>query len=235
MMRSGSVRGHRSAVNGSTLEALGGLLLLILAGHAAPPPLAAQALEEEDYATPTELEIYAFGGALHPLANLTFDDGSFGTAVSPDVVLGAELTYWFTERLGIGVVGAFSPADLQPVATQFQGAIPDSLGSATYVAALGALTYRIASGGSARALEPYFSVGAGLRHIDTDPIAQPEAESSTDPALTVAGGIRVPVTGSLWMRGELRDIASTYESPTTGDSRIQNDITVSLGVGVRFP
>ncbi len=140
---------------------------------------------------------------------------------------------WVSNAVGLGVFGAYAPADLEPFSTQFQGAIPENLGKADYMAGLVNLTFRIRPSGSAGSLEPYFSVGGGVRRLAVDAIAGPQVDNSTDPAGTVALGLRVPMSSSILFRGELRALGSMFESPDTGESRFQNDVAVSMGLSIR--
>jgi len=233
MREGGAVSGGRFTARPGIRRGLIGLFLLAV-GLIGPPPLEAQLMAGQE-STEGGFDLFLFAGAFQPLANLTEDPSSFGTVLSPDVVVGAEATVWVSRSFGIGVIGAFSPPDLSPVPTQFQGAVPENLGSADYLAGLLQVSYRIRSSGSAGSLEPYFSLGGGVRRISVDAIAEPEVETTTDPAAALAAGIRVLVTSGIWFKAELRDIASYYESPTTGDSSLQNDIVISLGFGKRFP
>lgn len=211
---------------------LRGLLLFVLA-LGWTPGLQAQMDGADD--VPTGSEYRAFFGALQPLANLTSNPDTWGTVISPDIALGVDATFWLSRNLGISTVGVFAPANLDVFATQAPGAVelPEDVGNATYFSGTVSLTYRIVSGGSAGSLEPYFSIGGGVRHLELDAVAEPEAESSTDPAATLAGGLRIEVLDGLWMSIELRDIVSRYESPATGDARLQNDTVLSLGFGIR--
>jgi len=213
-----------------SIRGLPGLFLLV-AVLLAPDGLRAQM---EDSATPgSGFELFASVGALQPLSNLTENAGSFSTVITPNVTFGVEATLWMSDNFGIGLLGSYSPADLDILAGQFQGTVPSDLGSIDYFAGLLNLTYRIRSSGSASTLEPYFTIGGGVRHVRLDQIAAPEAETSTDPAATIAVGIRVLVADGVWVRGELRDVASLYESPATGESIFQNDIAISFGLGIR--
>ncbi len=203
--------------------------LFVLAASAAPTALAAQTA-----GAPSRdggFSVSAAFGVLTPLANLTDDPESFGTVITPYLAAGVEAIVWTSSRFGIGVVGLYSPSDLDGVGTQFQGATPDDLGAADYFAGAVNLIYRIRSPGSGGAVEPYFALGGGVRHVSVEAVAGPEVESGTDPMGTLAAGVRLEALPGLWLKVEVRDFASFYESPSTGESRFQNDIAITLGIG----
>jgi hypothetical protein len=219
--------GPRFGATSSTLASGVGLAIGSFA------PLDAQALPDPASPGPST-ELVAYVGIFYTLANLTLDPASFGTVIDPDVALGASAVIWTSDRFGFGVTGLFSPANLTAIGAQFQGATPSDLGSATYLAGAVNALYRVPVSGTATTVEPYFALGAGLKHLSLDEIAAPEAESATDPLVTGAIGVRIGILGNLLMRAEVRDFASLYESPTTGDSRVQHDLAVTVGFGTRI-
>ncbi|MGH7540693.1 MAG: hypothetical protein ACRELC_06825 [Gemmatimonadota bacterium] len=204
------------------------LFLLIAAA-----PAAAQALPEpppDSAPNPNGgVEAVGFVGWISPLADLSQDPTAFNTTLDPYVVVGADVTYWVSRRVGVGVLGAFAPSELGMRSTQPDLEPPEDPGDAEYFAALANLIYRIPVSGTASAAEPYFAAGAGVRHVGVEEVAAPDIGSSTDPAATLAAGVRIGF-GALRLRAEIRDIASFYESGT-GDSRLQNDVAVTVGLG----
>ncbi|MDX1578587.1 MAG: hypothetical protein R3266_08880 [Gemmatimonadota bacterium] len=198
-----------------------------------PVALAAQTIDPG--VEPSPFEVQGFVGVLQPLANLSENPDAFGTVLTPNVAFGAEATLWVSPRLGLSAGGVLSPTDLDAFATQAPGTIelPEDLGSATWAAGTVSLTYRIVTSGSAGSVEPYFALGGGIRHVSFDEIAEPEAESATDPAATLAAGLRIEVLDGLLMRIEVRDVASFYASPVTDEDKLQNDVLVTLGLGFR--
>lgn len=195
---------------------------------------AAQMTDEADEApaVPT-FEIGAFVGWVSPLSNLTENPDAFATVVNPYVSFGAEAVYWVSRTVGIGAFGLFAPSELQ--ATQLlDPTAPTDLGDATYITAVANVVYQIPVSGTATPVRPYFALGAGIRHLDLDETQATEAASSTDPVASLAAGVRIPFSAGIALWTELRDIASFYESPITGDSRLQNDIAITVGVGTRI-
>ncbi|MDE2879482.1 hypothetical protein [Candidatus Palauibacter soopunensis] len=177
-------------------------------------------------------ELFGLAGVIQPLNNLTDNTGAYGTVMPPDVMMGGEVTYWASRAVGIGVMGLYSPATLEGVAGG-PGRGPGTLGEMEYLAGTVNLTFRLRSSGSAGALEPYFTMGGGLRQLKFYGAEVPKL-SATDPMATAAIGVRVQLMSALWFRGELRDMASYYISAATDASKLQNDIGVTIGFGYRF-
>ena len=221
------------------LRAAAGAMAVALAAVASVPPAHAQ--EEPDpfgrQAPPPEaatLEVSAFGGVLTPLSDLTDDPASFGTVLTAAPSIGAEAVLWFGEGFGAALQGVWAPADLEIRPTDFPGAVPTELGGADWIAGTVRLLYRLELSGAARVIEPFAGVGVGLRHLDVDPQASPEVEDATDPVAAVGAGALVRVTPLWGVRLEVRDYVSSFESPATGDARIQNDLAVSIGAVLRL-
>lgn len=211
--------------------------LLLLAVTATPGPAQEApgpwgAEDPEPEAGPS-FEASILGGVLAPLANLTDDPDSFGTAVTAAPALGAEVAVWLGGGFGVGLQGLWASADLQIVPTEFQGAIPTELGGAEWLGGTLSLLYRPALSGAAEAVQPFFGLGAGLRHLDVDTQAGPEVEDATDLVGTVAAGAHVPLVGPWRLRLEARDFISSFSSPTADENRLQNDLAVSVGASVR--
>lgn len=176
---------------------------------------------------------FAFSvSVLTPLAQLT-SDVAFATEVSTAVGASGTVTWWFGRELGLVAQGLWAPAELNVRPSEFTGPIPTDLGDAEYLAGTAALTYRIPLSGALAGVEPFFGVGSGVRHLSLDPIASPDAEDATDPAGTALAGVTTQVSPALAVRLEIRDLVSSYESPLDGETRLQNDVLVSVGVSLR--
>ena len=206
-----------------TLRACAAALLLIL-----PVPAAGQP-------APSGVgpEVSVTAGVLAPLAELTRNPGSFSTEVSSAVGVSASLGYWLGSGLGVAANGVWAPAELNVQQSAFTGPIPNDLGEADFLAGTLTLMYRIRSGGAASIVEPFFGLGAGVRHLSVDPIAAPEVENATDPAATVVAGAVTRLGSGLALRLEVRDLVSRYASPLDGESRVQNDVVVGVGLSFR--
>lgn len=230
--REGSGRRSRGRAAWSRLAAVA-LAAPLMATPAAAQPTAGMGAEQG--LTLSRANLGIFTGLLAPLNDLTSDPGSFGTAVSVSPVVGADAAFWFGKgRFGLGLQALFGPADLKAEPTEFQGAIPDDLGKAHYLAGTASLLYRLQLPGARGRVEPYFGIGAGVRRLSVEAIAEPEVEDVTDPIGTLAAGTQVWFSHRLAIRFEVRDHLSDFESPTTGESRLQNDVMVTVGLGTRI-
>ncbi|WP_420441584.1 hypothetical protein [Candidatus Palauibacter sp.] len=194
--------------------------------------LTAQMTPAAPFGEDTGPELFGLAGVIQPLNNLTDNTGAYGIVIPPDVMMGGEVTYWASRAVGIGVMGLYSPATLEAVAGG-PGRGPGTLGEMEYLAGTVNLTFRLRSSGSAGALEPYVTMGGGLRQLKFYGAEVPKL-SATDPMATAAIGVRVHLLSSVWFRGELRDMASYYISATTDASKLQNDIGITIGFGVRY-
>lgn len=184
--------------------------------------------------TASTLELALMGGVLAPLSQLTRSSQSFATTISSSPLVAGAATWWPTRRWGIGAEGAYAFADLHTSETEFAGAIPTDLGSARWLSGTVNVLHRLLFSGAASVVEPYVSVGGGIRHLSVDEIAEPEVTDATDPLASLAAGISMAFASRLSLRAEVRDRLSAYEAPRTGDRRVQNDITVTLGVAARI-
>ena len=212
---------------------LGGFLLAgPLFGGSGTTELSAQMAATPPPGADTGPEFTGFVGVLQPLSNLTENPSTYGTTIPPDVLMGGEVTWWASSAVGVGIMGLYSPATLNPVQATGPGRGIGRLGELEYMTAMANLTFRLRSAGATGLLEPYASVGAGLRRLRFAARAVPEI-SATDPAATVAAGLRVALSPSVWLRAEVRDMASFYISRATDESKLQNDVVITLGLGIR--
>lgn len=209
---------------------VGGLaLVLALVSGAAGDGLRAQ--EEAAY-SPLGPELYASASVLAPLSELSRTTESFATEVSTSVGASAGGIWWLGRRIGVGVHGVWEPAELNLRPSTFTGVVPDDLGGADYAAALANVVFRLPLSGPASLLEPFVAVGGGIRDLQLDPVASPEARSATDPAATIAAGASVRLWDPIALRFEVRDVISDYDE-TVGDGGLQNDVLVSVGLSFR--
>lgn len=178
------------------------------------------------------LEIFAIGGGLAPLARLSADPGSYATQLSSAPAVGGAAGWWLPGGLGAGVEVLYAPASLNVLPTAFQGPIPTGLGNGRYLAATAEIRYRLRPAGPAGLLAPYAALGGGIRRLEFDPIARMDVQDTTDPVGTAAVGVAARLVGPVAMRLELRDYLSSFDSSATGQSHLQNDILITVGLGV---
>ncbi len=178
------------------------------------------------------LEAFVIGGGLAPLARLSSDPGSFATQVSSAPMVGGTVGWWFRGGFGAGVQLLYAPASLNIIPTSFQGPIPTNLGDARYLAATAEVRYRLLLRGPAGVLAPYIALGAGIKHLNFDPIASLDVQDTTDPVGTIAGGAEARLYGPVSMRLELRDYVSRFTAAVNGATRTQHDVAITFGLGI---
>lgn len=216
----------------AAVASLAAAALLLAPAAAAQAPSGSDARQAATEGPGPALEAAAFAGVLTPLARLTADPQSFETEVSTSLLVGAEAAWWPRRRLGVAAQGAWAPARLSLVPTDFTGALPGELGGAEYVAGSVEVRYRLGMPPEVSTVRPYLALGGGIRRLDVDPIASPEVTDATDPMATAAAGARVRLGSRLDLRVEVRDRITVYGSPTGADDRLQNDMGVSVGLGL---
>lgn len=216
-----------------TGSAVAGAVLALLLAAGSFPAAAQSPAETEGRPTAGGPDVVGSAGFLAPLANLTRDPEFFASEVSSSFSAGGSLTYWLPGGLGFGVHGVWAPANLNALASEFTGAIPNDLGGARYLAGTFNVLYRLDLGGAASIVEPYGALGAGVRDLSVDRIAREEVGDGTDPVLTGALGVRTSYTRNLFVQLEVRDLVSRFESAGTGERRLQNDVLVLVGLGFR--
>jgi len=181
-------------------------------------------------------DITAFVGWKAPISNLTENKDTYGTSVTPGVALGLDGAYWFRSGFGIGVQGFWAPSRLNVFETNPETTPPSAktFGDTQYFAFSANALYRLNVGGPAATVQPFFALGGGARYLKVEADAGPEVTSAWDPALTVAMGVFVPLARTFAVRAEFRDYLSSFKSPVTGDSKLQNDLLISIGFTYRI-
>lgn len=226
-------------------------VLIAAAGAAlAPAPAGAQeagsdALEPRDgppsgpVRSGPELDLSAV--FLTPLSDL---EGGTATRGALQLSTGAGLRggalWWLGSRVAVGVGAVWTPADVdrQPVAGDDGSGGGDpggEVGRADYAAGTAELVLAFPSVGRDVRVEPYVVAGAGVRRLSieaSDDAAGDELpDDLTDPLATVGGGFRMRLSEHLLVRLEARDQVASAEIGSEG--RIQHDLTVSMGLGLR--
>ena len=218
---------------------IGGALACVFAGVLSPAHLAAQTTEEPGQESQERDGgvgvITGYFGILAPLAHLTTNPETFDTDISISIAVGGEFDYFFPSGLGFGVLGLYAPADLTISPSGSPIAVPPDLGSAKWLTVTGNLMYRVDLKGPADLVEPYVLVGGGIRNLNVDPIAAPEATDSTDGVVSFGGGAFVLVTRQFAFRIDLRGYISPFTAATEVNTRTQFDLTTLIGFSFGFP
>lgn len=214
----------RAGASGARIPLLAAALLC-----AAGAPAAAQVAD----APPPGLEVDAAAAVLTPLGDLRPGaDGAGGLQLSSSAGARGTGIWWLGSRLGVGASGTWAPVDVDRLATADPEGEPvpgGKVADATYLAGSLEAVLSLPPVGTGVQVEPYLVAGAGLRRlaVEGDPAAVP---SSTDPLVALGGGFRTLLSDRWLLRLETRDHVTVYGP---GGERIQHDLTVSIGLGVR--
>lgn len=179
--------------------------------------------------------ITGYFGVMAPLANLTEDPESFSTDVSISIAFGGEFDYFFKSGFGVGLVGLYAPAKLTISPGDVPSAAPIDLGDAKWSTITANLMYRVDLKGPAGMVEPYVLVGGGIRNLNVDPIASPEATDSTNGVFDFGFGAFTIISEHWAIRLDLRGYISPFNVEATDNTRTQFDTTILFGISYGFP
>ncbi len=228
----GAARGRpraTPAIAAAALLAAGALGPLSAQDADAPPTGPAEA--------PARVIVEAGPGLLAPLANLAPGDPGDATtdpvpapSLSVAASVSANAVYMVGRKLGVGVHGTWSRPDVDLERVVGGDPTDDTrrLGDADFLAGTGELVYRPLAAPGGTTVDPFLAAGAGVRHLS---FSDPSLEDSTDPVATVAGGARTDIGGRFHWLLEVRGFFASAD-PTGRGSRVQNDVLVTVGVGV---
>lgn len=174
-----------------------------------------------------------------PLSDLSPGAGTEGALqMSAGVGARAGGIWWLGSGIGVGAGGLWAPVDLdrQPSAAEGEpdGVDPGGkVGDGDYLVGTVELFVALPTVGREVEVVPYLLGGAGVRHLSVDALAgtDPGLDEATGPTGTVGGGFRTILSDHLLLRLEARDQVSSVEAGQ--ESRVQHDLTVSVGLGVR--
>lgn len=213
---------------------LAGAGLLTVALLVAPQGALAQEAEDE---RSSGFEVLGLIGVMTPLAKLADSGDTIRAEFSTKVAFGAEVDYWFG-NFGVGVVGGYSSPELtiQLVPADsigFTQAI--QLGSTDYWMLTGNLMWRPMLSGSATIVRPYLGVGAGMVSVTYAQSEDfPEIASETRFTGTLLAGAHVALSKGWFVRLDVRDYISQFNTEPFEESKMQHDLVTSFGVGYAF-
>lgn len=179
--------------------------------------------------------ITGYFGAMAPLANLTEDPESFSTDVSVSIAFGGEFDFFFKSGFGVGLFGLYAPAKLTISPGDVPSAAPIDLGDAKWSTITANLMYRVDLKGPAGMVEPYVLVGGGIRNLNVDPIASPEATDSTNGIFDFGLGAFTIISEHWAIRIDLRGYISPFNVEATDNTKTQFDTTILFGISYGFP
>lgn len=225
-----------SRIGTSTL--VGAAALALAAAAVTAGPASARSAVPADTVTAghgrSGLELDLSAALLTPLADLAPAAGTTGALqLSAGAGLRAGAIWWVGPRLGLGLGGVWTPADLDRQASVGDGGDADpggKVGEADYLAGTADLVLALPAVSDRVRIEPFLVAGVGVRRLAVD-AGEGLPDELTDPLAALGGGFRMLLSEGLLLRLEARDqIAPADLGP---DSRIQHDLTVSVGLGVR--
>ncbi|MEJ2547988.1 MAG: hypothetical protein P8125_09245 [Gemmatimonadota bacterium] len=224
-----------------------GALLFALTGpgpvHAQQSPLAGENVYPPE-ASSEGLELTGYFGVFTPLADLASAGDSLSLEFSTDIAFALGLDFWFPSGFGIGVLGGYSQPDMtvQRVLPPLGEGLPTqtqefNLGGTDYLYGVATLMYRPNLQGSWGMVRPYFMAGGGVLYTgsatgtNADGSFSLTADSQTKPVGVVGLGGHILLGNSWFLRLEFRDYISSFSQDQFDDSKLQNDLVSSIGVG----
>jgi len=192
---------------------------------------------EDQPAAPTRpaLEVAVLGGSIVPLGNLIENRDGINAKLSSNGAVGGELALWLPS--GVGVAGSVLYSQVSVVATPGANGFAltsGGLGNARYVAALAEVRYRYATSGAHSVIEPYWSVGGGIRRISFDPIAAPDLTTASNFVFTTALGTYANVSPRWGLRLDLRFLAGRYSEGISDTNLSETDLSLGLAAVLRL-
>jgi opacity protein-like surface antigen len=193
----------------------------------------AQSSDEERSSSGFELTGYV-GGYL-PLAKLADSGDTLRAEFSTKVAFGLGLEYWFGS-FGIAVNGNYSNPNLTLQIVDSDVGFPTSinLGSTELWMASANVLWRPQLKGSSSVLRPYFGAGPGVVKVMYPTDENFSIEDETRFAVSLVGGAQVELSKGWFVRLDVRDYISKFDTAPFAESKTQHDFMTSIGVGYAF-
>lgn len=198
-------------------------------------PGAAMAQSTEDEASANGFELAGYIGGYLPLAKLADSGDSLSAEFSTKVAFGLGLQYWFGS-FGVEVNGNYSNPDLTIQIVEEEGSFPTSisLGSTDLVMAAANVLWRPQLKGSQTVVRPYFGAGPGVVKVKYPTDEEFQIEDETRFAISLVGGAQVELANSWFVRLDVRDYISKFDTEPFAGTKTQHDFLTSIGVGYAF-
>ena len=186
-------------------------------------------------------EIAAYLGVLTPLSTLADQGDTLKAEFTTAVSYGLGLDYWFSGGFGLGVFGGYAQPEMTIFLVEDAGSFPRELklGNVDYWYGVLTAMYRPNLGGNKAILRPYFLLGGGIKSLGSSAIdlgdGEPfSVESSTKPVLAIGAGAHLILSKSWFLRLDVRDLVSQFDTEPFEDAKVQNDLFTSIGFGYAF-
>ncbi len=236
------------SITGSRHSRVAALLGLMTATLLVSTPGAAFAQEYESwrdsqYAEQDQnepgFELTGYVGAFTPLASLADQGDSLKAEFSTKLAFSLGLDFWFPGGFGLGAFGGYSRPDLTILQIEEAGTFPTelNLGGTDYWYGVLTAMYRPNLSGNPSVLRPYFMLGGGVRSVGSAELPtvgedRLRIESSTKPVLAFGIGAHLVLSNTLYLRLEVRDLMSEFDSEPFQEGKLQNDLLTSVGLGI---
>jgi outer membrane beta-barrel protein len=186
-------------------------------------------------------EVTGYLGVLTPLSTLANQEDTLKAEFTTSVSYALGLDYWFSGGFGIGVFGGYTQPEMTIFLIEEAGAFPAelSLGNVDYWYGVLTAMYRPNLGGNKAILRPYFLLGGGVKSLGSGELDLGDGEtfsveSSTKPVLAIGAGAHLIISKSWFLRLDVRDLISQFDSEPFQDAKLQNDLFTSIGFGYAF-
>lgn len=182
--------------------------------------------------TGSGLELTGYIGALLPLSSFASQGDTIKVELSTRQMFAASLDYRFSGSWGIQVMGGYAQPELTVLTVDPEGSSPIStdVGSVDFLHAEATLLYRPRLPGAKAALLPYFGVGAGIRSLSFPD--ESGSQDSDDITFIVTAGSHIKLGNRVYLRLDIRDLISSFDSAGLVDSKLQNEFLINVGLGI---
>ena len=204
-----------------------------LMAFAIPTAATAQSVDEEP--SPNGFELTGYVGAYLPLAKLAESGDSLTAEFSTKVAFGLGLDYWFG-NFGIQLQGNYSNPSLTLQIIEEAGSFPISvqLGDTDVWMAAANVLWRPQLTGPAAVVRPYFGAGPAMVKIMYPKDGEFDIQDETRLAISLVGGAQVELSKGWFVRLDVRDYISKLDTEPFANTKTQNDLVTSIGVGYSF-
>lgn len=198
-------------------------------------PGSAMAQSADDGGSPSGFEVTGYAGVYTPLSKLADSGDSLRAEFSTKVAFGLGLDYWFGS-FGIGFIGNYTNPNLTLQIIEDDVGFPTSvdLGSTDLWMAAANLMWRPVLKGSASVVRPYFGAGPAVVKVMYPTDDDFEIQDETRFAISLLGGAQVELSKGWFVRLDVRDYISKFDTEPFAESKTQHDLMTTIGVGYAF-
>jgi hypothetical protein len=188
--------------------------------------MTAVAIASPSRASAQAVDLTPFVGVFVPVSDYVVED-EFIARHKAGVAVGARVTYQTAGSIGFTAAGMYAVSDLE---VEDEGETFE--GSGNVLTFSGSVRYRLPSRSG---IQPHITGGVAVLMRGGEFYDEFEWSNTTDIGGVIGAGIGIPFGERFRMAIDLEDFissASVMEGSMTSQSRLQNDITLSLGLTV---